>query len=173
MASRKLNVGCGSKKIDGFEGADALDFGQEHVCDIRRLPMPDDAFDEVMGIHVIEHFVPGEAADALREWVRVLSPGGTIALECPDIRKACILMLTSLDGVQELPETLTHFAFWGDLRSGNERMLHRWGYSPQTLARLMRECGLTDIRQEPVLYHVPVRDMRLVGRKPGGHHATN
>jgi len=164
MAQRKLNVGCGQKVIEGYEGADIVDHGQQHVCDIRHLPMGDDLYDEVMAVHVIEHFEPEDAEAALKEWVRVLKPGGEMVLECPDLRKACILMLASLDGVQELPESLTHWAFWGDLRGG-PLMRHLWGYSPETLAAVMGRCGLSDIRRETARYHLPVRDMRLVGIK--------
>jgi hypothetical protein len=48
-------------------------------------------------------------------------------------------------------------------------MVHRWGYTPQSLAQVMSEAGLTLIRQEPAQFKLrEPRDMRLVGAKPAG-----
>ena len=46
------------------------------VADATRLPYPDQAFDDVYAISVVEHFKLGAAEDALREILRVLKPGG-------------------------------------------------------------------------------------------------
>jgi len=45
-------------------------------------------------------------------------------------------------------------------------MVHRWGYTPQSLAALMAEVGLVNIRQEPAQFKLrEPRDMRMVGEK--------
>jgi hypothetical protein len=45
-------------------------------------------------------------------------------------------------------------------------MVHRWGYTPQSLARLMQEAGLVNVRQEPAQFKLrEPRDMRVVGEK--------
>ena len=49
--------------------------------DATRLPFPDDTFDRVIASEVLEH-IPDDAA-ALAELVRVLQPGGTIAVTVP------------------------------------------------------------------------------------------
>ena len=47
--------------------------------------------------------------------------------------------------------------------------MHRWGYTPRSLAALMREVGLVNIRQEPAQFKLrEPRDMRMVGDKPKG-----
>jgi hypothetical protein len=46
-------------------------------------------------------------------------------------------------------------------------MVHRWGYTPQSLAALMQAVGLEDARQEPAQYKLrEPRDMRVVAVKP-------
>jgi hypothetical protein len=45
-------------------------------------------------------------------------------------------------------------------------MVHRWGYTPASLAALMSEVGLVNIRQEPAQFKLrEPRDMRMVGEK--------
>jgi SAM-dependent methyltransferase len=56
---------------------DAVDI----VCDIRRLPFPDDSVDGVLTISVLEH-VP-ELEEVLREIRRVLRPGGLVYTDVP------------------------------------------------------------------------------------------
>jgi hypothetical protein len=46
-------------------------------------------------------------------------------------------------------------------------MVHRWGYTPWSLASLMAEAGLTKLRQEAAQFKLrEPRDMRIVGEKP-------
>ena len=163
--NRKLDIGCGHRARKGYDGADIRDHGQRYVCDIRSLPIPDDTYEEVMAIHVIEHFPSWQAPDAMREWVRVLKPGGKLVIECPDLLKACALTLLGATGCDSIPKALTLGAFWGDQSGRDEYMIHKWGYSPGTLRALMEEVGLFDIAQEPIQFHQPLRDMRLVGTK--------
>lgn len=48
------------------------------------LPFRDAAFDAIIGQHVVEHLPAADAA--LREWNRVLTPGGRLALATPNAR---------------------------------------------------------------------------------------
>jgi hypothetical protein len=45
-------------------------------------------------------------------------------------------------------------------------MVHRWGYTPASLAAVMSEAGLVNVRQEPAQFKLrEPRDMRLVGER--------
>ena len=48
------------------------------LADARQLPMPDQSFDMVTMLDVIEHLTPAELDAALREAHRVLRPGGLL-----------------------------------------------------------------------------------------------
>jgi SAM-dependent methyltransferase len=50
-------------------------------ADITKLPIPDDSFDLVLCLHVLEH-VPDDRR-AIRELFRVLRPGGTAVIQVP------------------------------------------------------------------------------------------
>ena len=53
-----------------------------HTITDHRLPFEDDCFDVVTSWHVIEHVT--DVRQTLTEWMRVVKPGGILALETPD-----------------------------------------------------------------------------------------
>lgn len=55
----------------------------QHVADATHLPMfADNTFDFVFNSHLIEHLPDPQAA--IREWVRVVKPGGHVAMVIPN-----------------------------------------------------------------------------------------
>ena len=170
----KLNLGCGDKILPGYVNVDVvesrLDKKPDVLCDLRALtPFEDNSADEVMAIHVVEHFWRWEVVAVLKEWVRVLKPGGRMVLECPNLISACEALLAdpekaSLPG-QEGQRSM--WVFYGDPRWQDPLMVHRWGYTPRSLAQVMHEAGLRELRQEPAQFKLrEPRDMRITGVKP-------
>lgn len=46
-------------------------------------------------------------------------------------------------------------------------MVHRWGYTPASLAHVMHLAGLVELAQEPAQFKLrEPRDMRVTGIKP-------
>ncbi len=83
-ARRVLDVGCGLRKTPGAIGMDVNPrTGADVIHDLDDVPYPfaDDAFDEVVGIHVIEHVHDPMAVMA--ELHRVTRPGGIVRLVVP------------------------------------------------------------------------------------------
>lgn len=54
-------------------------------ADGRHLPLPDDSFDAAFSYSVLQHLPKPEAAEALREMVRVVRPGGTVLVQMPNV----------------------------------------------------------------------------------------
>lgn len=48
------------------------------------LPLQDSSVDELYSSHVIEHTGWNTVKDVLKEWGRVVKPGGVMHLKCPD-----------------------------------------------------------------------------------------
>ena len=164
MADRlKLNLGCGKKILPGYVNVDFPNNWSgkkpDLECDIRVLPYGNDTVDEVMAIHVIEHFYLWEVPEILKEWARVLKPGGQLILECPSLNKV-LYFLT----LQPLVLSHTMFALYGDPQYGDPDMMHKWCYSKEHLSALMAR-EFADVKVEPAQYHKPERDMRIVGTK--------
>ena len=170
----RLNLGCGDKILPGYINVDVVDErgGSEPdvLSDLRDLDVfEDDAADEILSVHVIEHFHYWEAHDVLKEWVRVLKPGGLMVVECPNLTTACQEILNNPD-TAAMPGKEGQRSMWvlyGDPAWKDPLMCHKWLYTPQSLARLMMECGLVDVRQAPARFKLrEPRDMRLVAIKP-------
>ena len=60
------------------------------------------------------------------------------------------------------------WVFYGDPAWKDPLMIHRWGYTPESLMDLLRSTGLTEVRQEAAQFKLrEPRDMRIIGRKIG------
>ena len=53
------------------------------------LPIGDDLVDGIWSSHVLEHLPANRVAETLREWLRVLRPGGTAIIQVPNLDYAC------------------------------------------------------------------------------------
>ena len=177
----KLNLGCGDKILNGYINIDVVENrAGKHpdiLCDLRDLKIfPDDFADEILSVHVIEHFWKWEVDEILKEWIRVLKPGGKIIIECPNLIAAAIEFLQNPDmaalGGSEGQRSM--WVFYGDPAWKDPYMIHRWGYTPNTLAYTLKSVGLVDIRQEPAQFKLrEPRDMRITGKKPNNTPSTN
>jgi len=174
MAVVRLNLGCGDKILPGYVNVDvaASRAGKtpDVLCDLHDLtPFETASVDEVLAVHVVEHFWRWEVVDVLKEWARVLKPGGRMVLECPNLLSACEEFLRNPSaGAGPGPEgQRTMWVFYGDPAWQDPLMCHRWNYTPQSLAQIMAEAGLVNLRQEPAQFKLrEPRDMRIVGEKP-------
>jgi SAM-dependent methyltransferase len=174
MTSKKLNLGCGDKLINGYINVDLVTeragVTPDVNCDIRKLTVFDtDYADEILAVHVIEHFWRWEVEDILAEWVRVLKPNGKLILECPNLISACEEFLKDPEAGSSPHQRgqKTMWVFYGDPRWRDPLMVHRWGYTPKSLATIMNAAGLSQLKQEPAQFKLrEPRDMRITGVKP-------
>lgn len=82
----KLHLGCGAKYIPGWFHVDVLSFDHiDHQGPVDDLSfIPDGEVSLIYACHLLEHFGRRTYKNPLREWLRVLAPGGVLRLAVPD-----------------------------------------------------------------------------------------
>lgn len=86
----QLNLGSGTNRKQGYISVDLYTPEADLGLDLTRpLPWDDNEVDNIYASHVVEHFSRDEWERIRKEWARVLKPGGTIEIHCPDIEKVC------------------------------------------------------------------------------------
>lgn len=152
----RLNIGAGSKVVLGFLSV-GLDPGHDIRCDFRAIPVPTASVDEAIAIHVLEHVWRWECGDALREWFRIMKPGGMLAIEMPDLVKCC------RNVVAGLPESMGIRGLYGDQTFRDPLMTHRWLYTEDEIKAELRAAGFAKVRSATPQFHGRriARDMRV------------
>jgi predicted SAM-dependent methyltransferase len=159
---RVLNAGSGSRAARRlhplFRGAD----WQEVRFDIDPLAKPDligsladmsnlvenNVFDAVWASHSLEHLYIHEVGSALKEFRRILSPGGFALITSPDIETVAALVVKhGLDHVAYQspmgPITCRDMIFGhaDSIRRGMVSMAHKTGFTCAALGSLLLEAG--------------------------------
>jgi ubiquinone/menaquinone biosynthesis C-methylase UbiE len=163
-----LHVGCGPKRRDKLHQTFHTDDWQEIRVDINPEVEPDivgtmtsmpaianDFVDAVWSSHNLEHLYAHEVPIALREFLRVLKPGGFALLTMPDLQKAAEFLAQGQleEPVYQSPAGPISaidicFGHRASIARGNEFMAHKTGFSARTLAQKLAACGFEKIRVE-------------------------
>lgn len=114
----KLYLGCGKRYIPGFYHIDVKEFPHVNVGSADKLDFKSDSVDLIYACHLLEHFKRSQ--HVLKEWYRVLRPGGILRLAVPDFEKLVgvylkykdmRLILGALTGRQDYPENTHYMVF--------------------------------------------------------------
>lgn len=94
--------------------------------DVRKMPYPDNQFDTVLLISILEHLKPGELEQAFREVQRVLKPGGQMVYGVPVERPLMVLMFRLLGyNIRKY-----HFSTEKDVAQNAERFFKKVSVQP-------------------------------------------
>lgn len=84
----RLNLGCQLHYFEGWTNIDIVgddkDWKVDIVADVTKLPFEDNSVDFIYAGHLVEHFYPNTLPDVIKEWKRVLKPGGRLVIVTPD-----------------------------------------------------------------------------------------
>ena len=174
---RVANLGAGGEYNPYEVQVDLRD--DPHIdfkCDIRNLPNDwTEKFHLVKSNHVLEHFSHTKTLDVLREWVRILEPGGVLRITVPDLEFACRMVLEGRTdpAVMGMIYGDQGANYWmqgpyGEIgedgrimRHSFENNSHKNGFTSASLAELFRQAGLEQVECRP-----DISGLMCAGRKP-------
>jgi len=152
----KLNVGCGTDYKEGWVNIDNNSDNNIEKLDLNwdlrnPLPFTDSSVDYIFNEHFMEHLTVEEGQKSVKDFMRVLKPGGVLRIATPDLRvsvdlynnpdwkKHPFITRFGLDFVQTPAELLNMgFSWWG----------HKWVYDYEELVRRLKETGVEKITKQ-------------------------
>ena len=143
---KKLNLGCGDRKIHGFTNVDVReDMDPDIVCDITRISEKFSDVSLIYACHVLEHFPlkpfefqPLTYLDVLKDWYATLGDGGVLRLAVPNFDAVCKYYLLTGDF-----ETIRAFIYGGQ-KYDHDFHYHAWSFD--TLKSDLLKVGFKEVR---------------------------
>jgi predicted SAM-dependent methyltransferase len=144
--TRKLHIG-GQVAAPGWEVLNALPGpAVDHVGDAADLSrFPKGIFSEVYASHVVEHFdYKNDLLATLKEWHRVMTPGGILYVSVPDLD-----VLTKLFVDREKYSGQDRFLIMRMIFGGHidQHDYHLVGLNEEFLVDFLLTAGFTDLRR--------------------------
>ncbi len=135
-APLKLNLGCGQDIREGFINIDLFSENPSVVAmDIRRLELPEDCAETILASDILEHFSHRETDSILKEWARVLKPGGELIIRCPSLR---LQAKAYTSGVWDA-DIASYMIFGGQTNPGD---YHCTAFDKDSIKRHLENAGL-------------------------------
>jgi predicted SAM-dependent methyltransferase len=153
--SLKLNVGCGTDYKPGWVNIDNNSDENIEKLDLlwdltNPLPFANESVSFIFNEHLIEHLSVEEGQRAVKDFMRLLKPGGVLRVATPDLEVTVgkyvglpvhedpTIKAFHLEFVQTRAERLNMaFRWWG----------HQWLYDWEELERRLREAGCRQIER--------------------------
>lgn len=151
-----LNVGCGENVRHDFINLDYQWRPNIQLCwDITKgLPLPDNSIKGIFSEHCLEHIAYFQCCRVLKEFYRILRPGGVVRIIVPDAELYLDLYQKGKQGESvEFPNLNQQ-----DLQNRFTPMMvvnsvfrdhgHLFAYDARTLEVMLSKVGFDDIREE-------------------------
>lgn len=143
---RRLHIG-GKQRSDTWEILNVKPAPLvDHVCNANDLSrFANETFAVIYASHVLEHLdYKGELASALKEWRRVLEPGGQVFISVPDLDVLARFLVAKAGMTTDERFFVMRMLFGGHTDAHD---YHVAGLNEEFLTRFLREAGFTNIRR--------------------------
>ena len=108
-------------------------------CDIRHIDEHwHGKFDFVNASHVLEHFRRAEADDTVKEWIKLLKPGGSIIIHVPNFESAVSKILNPPPTASPEQKMYYWSQVYGDQGQSGAAWQHLNGFTPRKLEMLLK-----------------------------------
>jgi len=175
---RKLLIG-GMRRVDGWEILNAIPGPNvDHLCNANDLSQFNDGtFSEIYASHVVEHLdYKDELVSTLKEWWRVMKPGGKVYISVPDLDILAELILSKDKLTVNERFYVMMMIFGGHL---DDYDYHVVGLNEDFLKSYLREAGYENITRvegfgitndtSSMKYKDVAISLNMTAEKPGGY----
>jgi len=109
-------------------------------ADILKLPFKENSIDEILTVNVIDHLRLQDFPIAIKEWHRVLKPGGSLIIDVGDCVANAEMMVEASKAHDE-NESLEWALRLMYCHGRDKYDCHHWGYTPSYLGDLLAPYG--------------------------------
>jgi predicted SAM-dependent methyltransferase len=146
----RLDIGSGDFPLEDFVSID-LHKDADVVHNIKEpLPYKDGTVDEIYCSHLIEHVWDEEIRDILRDWRRVLKPGGQLTIWTVDFDK--LVQYYNRDKYKR-DEKLMRYINWRIFNKNEPGEEHKSVYTKEYLSKILNNLGFKRVK-----YLLPSKD---------------
>jgi predicted SAM-dependent methyltransferase len=145
----KLNIGCGWRNFgDNWDHIDGGNYPHVNAHDITKLDYLDNSVDIIYASHVFEYFDRAEGLEVLREWFRVLRPGGILRIAVPDFE-----IISRLYCEKKFPLDKFLGPIYGKMEMGmkgggtGKTIYHKTIYDFYGLKNILNSAGFNDVKK--------------------------
>ena len=153
IAGLKLHLGCGKRYLPGYIHVD-LDF-EPHIdypnTDIRNLKnFSSDSVSEIYTCGTFEYFEYKDAVPVLKEWLRVLKPGGILRISVPNFESIVDVYLQNNKNIEGEGILGPLYGRWeiGSPSNNKKKVLyHKMVYDYNLLSKTLALAGFRNIKK--------------------------
>jgi predicted SAM-dependent methyltransferase len=181
MKEIKLNLGCGGRPLKEWINVDFFDYEKNDSSrsgaqydikmDITSLDVADESVDEMLLVHVVEHFTRWRTLSMFRHYFDKLRPGGKVIVEMPDLDQCIKIYLSGQIaphmntpiGLQNMGRTQFYGNQWDEL----DYETHRYVWTIEEFFSQLKALGYSIVSAtHDAIFHMKGRDMLVVAEKP-------
>ena len=146
----KLNRGCGENYIPGFTHVDLENYTHiDYHMDIRNLDFfKDNTIELIYASHSLEYFDRVEVKSVLKEWKRVLKPGGVLRVAVPDF-EAIVKVYHKYRDLDHRGILGPLFGRWPYKLEGQkvDTLYHKTTYDFNSFKKVLEDAGYKNVRR--------------------------
>ncbi|MBU1118969.1 methyltransferase domain-containing protein [Patescibacteria group bacterium] len=134
------------------------------IADVRKnIPFSDQSVSEVFSCGTLEHFNMSELKSVLKEFFRVLKPGGMVAIGVPDLEKLCKAYTANVISFDQINQYL--YGRGADMKYAHN--LHKNIFDFENMKAYLIKAGFKEVEKVPydLPFHIPEFMMKVVCKK--------
>ena len=152
----KLNIGCGPNAKAGWVNLDMSGGSNVYAMDLREsIPLDSGSCSLIYSEHFFEHIDYPRKADALlRDYFRLLRPGGRLSIGVPDAEEG--LMAYANNNLEWFAVCKSRWhPQWANTKMEQINYLfrqdgeHRFAYDAETLSGALKRAGFSNVHRRP------------------------